>query len=226
MPLPAQNLLAWKGVFPFLIARSFDRQYYAIVCISMLHFSAMSSSILRLVHRLRRRKLGWDDLLAIIAFALEIIDFVLMWLRFQPKCESQEVSTYLLFWKPPCTPSCRSNAYPPSKRIFLLLVCGRRAVYHPLVRSFYIWFAFSRPTTPRLSRASLALSLARIFGPKTTPRRYTLGLAALFVLADVGCIIILSTVCKSGRSPWKFVSSQRCGMPPPSGIFSVIGIAI
>ncbi|KAF8161383.1 hypothetical protein B0H34DRAFT_700715 [Crassisporium funariophilum] len=63
MALPPQNHLAWK------------------VCITLLHFLAISCTIVRIGHRARTRRMWWDDYVVVVPLAFDFVYIITMWMR-------------------------------------------------------------------------------------------------------------------------------------------------
>lgn len=61
----------------------------------------------------------------------------------------------------------------------------------------------------RLSRISMALSIARIFPPSVTPRRLTIGLAYLFGFFWVTLLLQTAIICSSDTS-WHKSTNVQC----------------
>ncbi|KAF8905751.1 hypothetical protein CPB84DRAFT_1823099 [Gymnopilus junonius] len=65
MTLPTQNQLAWK------------------ISITLLHFLAFSSTLVRIGHRWRTRRAWWDDYIVVIPWCFDIIYIVTMWAKYK-----------------------------------------------------------------------------------------------------------------------------------------------
>jgi len=64
------------------------------VILTVLHIIAIGSTIFRLIHRFRIKKIGWDDYAAVIAVSFNISVLVQLWFKFHDKC------AYQFFFKP------------------------------------------------------------------------------------------------------------------------------
>jgi len=55
------------------------------VILTVLHIIAIGSTIFRLLHRFRIKKIGWDDYVAVIAVSFDISVLVQLWFKFHDK---------------------------------------------------------------------------------------------------------------------------------------------
>jgi hypothetical protein len=85
MHLPTQNLLAWEGaLFHFLqIQHLLTLSAHRKVSVTLFHLLAVGSTLLRLVHRWKTKRMWWDDYITVIPFTVDIVHIILMWLRFR-----------------------------------------------------------------------------------------------------------------------------------------------
>lgn len=53
---------------------------------TVCHSLAMSSTVYRVIHRFRMRRLWWDDYLAFVALFFDVIYFATLWVRLKTRC--------------------------------------------------------------------------------------------------------------------------------------------
>ncbi|CAA7260466.1 unnamed protein product [Cyclocybe aegerita] len=74
------------------MAFSFPPQSFVVwgVILSLLHLIAIGSTVFRIVHRYRTKKLWWDDYLAFIPLTMDCALFIQLWCRFSRKFVSRD----------------------------------------------------------------------------------------------------------------------------------------
>ncbi|KDR75564.1 hypothetical protein GALMADRAFT_248043 [Galerina marginata CBS 339.88] len=83
---------------------------------------------------------------------------------------------------------------------------------------FSRWFcAFVLFIIVWLSRISLALSMARIFPPNHTCRRFTFGLALSFLVVCIVCIFVTIGLCYDSSTIWYATSVKLCALKRKGG---------
>ncbi|KDR74213.1 hypothetical protein GALMADRAFT_99217 [Galerina marginata CBS 339.88] len=73
MPLPPQNHLAWK------------------ISITLVHFLSLSSTVVRIGHRLRTSRSWWDDYVVVLPWSLDVIYVISMWAKYK----NHDISWYI-----------------------------------------------------------------------------------------------------------------------------------
>ena len=217
--LPVQSPVAWEGMYLRWCNVSWDRTKSTLqsVILTVLHIIAIGSTIFRLIHRFRIKKIGWDDYAAVIAVSFDISVLVQLCFKFHDKCAYQFCFNSL---------SVTSALVGAPKHliesfwfsVFLLQVVLWCAPFH-----YMLWFL--NPRFFRFSRISLLLSVARIFPSGNPVKRNCYLFSLLFILLGITCMVANTLLCRGNQTLPFYRMRPRCVVTPggqyPNGIITV-----
>ncbi|PPQ68416.1 hypothetical protein CVT26_006088 [Gymnopilus dilepis] len=147
------------------------------VILTVLHTVAIGSTIFRVYHRARTRRLWWDDFIAAFSMLADTVYICVLWFAYASRGSLLQTHKSLL-----------ARYWLSSIFFFLVIWCG--ALASPVIS----WRRALRLKL-RTARTSLALTIARIFPPKDPTRRFAIGLALLSTILCLVAIIQSATIC-------------------------------